>query len=107
MNLKPLNRFCFVAVLEGISYIVLLGIAMPLKYFMDMPDAVKYTGWAHGLLFVAYIFLLINVAIQYNWKLGRIMWVFVASLLPFVPFIVERKLKREANEMKLQNEISH
>lgn len=106
MNLKPLNRFCFVALLEGISYIVLLGIAMPLKYFMDMPDAVKYTGWAHGLLFVAYIFLLINVAIQYNWKIGRIFLVFMASLLPFAPFIVDRKLKREAAELKLQKENS-
>jgi len=98
MNFKSLNRFCFVALLEGISYIALLGIAMPLKYFMDMPEAVKYTGWAHGLLFVAYIILLINCAIQYNWKLGRILLVFVASLLPFAPFIVEKKLKKEAAE---------
>ena len=107
MNIKPLNRFCFVALLEGISYLVLLGIAMPLKYFMDMPEAVKYTGWAHGLLFVAYMFLLINVAIQYNWKFSRIVLVFLASLLPFAPFIVDRKLKKEAAELKLQNEISH
>ena len=78
---------------------------MPLKYFMDMPDAVKYTGWVHGLLFVAYVFLLINVAIQNNWKFGRIVWVFLASLLPFAPFYVEKKLKREAAAYKLQKEI--
>lgn len=105
MNFKSLNRFCFVALLEGISYLVLLGIAMPLKYFMDMPDAVKYTGWVHGLLFVAYIFLLINVAIQNNWKFGRIALVFLAALLPFAPFLVERKLKREAEAYKIQKEI--
>lgn len=94
--MNSLNRFCFVALLEGISYIVLLAIAMPLKYFMDMPLAVKYVGWAHGILFVAYVALLINAAIQYNWKFGRIVIVFIASLLPFAPFIVERRLKREA-----------
>lgn len=95
MNLKPLNRFCLVAVLEAVSYVALLGIAMPLKYFMDMPEAVKYTGWVHGILFVAYIATLINAAIQYNWKIGRIAILFLASLLPIIPFILERRLKKE------------
>ena len=88
-----LKRFRQVAVLEGISYILLLFIAMPLKYFADMPEAVKYTGWAHGLLFVLYGLLLIQVWQQYNWKFGKAVLVFIASLLPFAPFYVDRKLK--------------
>lgn len=96
MDNRLLNRFCFVATLEGISYLLLLGIAMPLKYFADMPEAVKYTGWAHGVLFVLYAIMLLMCWAKYKWSFGRAALVFLASLLPFAPFIVERKLKREA-----------
>jgi integral membrane protein len=95
MENKLLHRFCFIALLEGISYLVLLGIAMPLKYLADMPLMVEYTGWVHGLLFVLYIGFLIFSAVLYNWKFGRVLLIFLAALLPFAPFIVERKLKRE------------
>ena len=44
-----------IGILEGVSYLVLLGIAMPLKYIYAIPEAVKFTGWAHGVLFMAYI----------------------------------------------------
>ena len=53
---KSVNRFRIIAVLEGWSYVLLLFIAMPLKYMFDMPLFVKYLGWAHGALFVAYMF---------------------------------------------------
>lgn len=96
MDNRLLNRFCFVATLEGISYLLLLGIAMPLKYFADMPEVVKYTGWAHGVLFVLYAVMLLMCWAKYKWSFGRAAVVFLASLLPFAPFIVERKLKREA-----------
>ena len=95
MNNKLLNRFCFIALLEGISYIVLLGIAMPLKYLAGQPQMVEYTGWVHGLLFVLYMGFLIFAAVGYNWKAGRILLIFLAALLPFAPFIVERRLKKE------------
>lgn len=68
---------------------------MPLKYFAGIPEAVKYTGWAHGLLFVLYAVLLIQVWQNYNWKFGKAALVFIASLLPFAPFYVDRKLKEE------------
>lgn len=94
-----LNRFCFIALLEGISYLLLLGIAMPLKYILKAPGAVTfslYAGWAHGLLFVLYGVLLIACWTRYRWSLGRAALVFFASLLPFAPFIVEKRLKKEA-----------
>jgi integral membrane protein len=98
MDKKILNRFCFIALLEGISYLLLLGIAMPLKYFADMPLAVKYTGWAHGILFVLYILFLLQSWIAYKWSFGKTALIFVASLLPFAPFFVEKRLKREADK---------
>lgn len=95
MDGQLLKRFRQVAVLEGISYLLLLFIAMPLKYMADIPEAVKYTGWTHGLLFVLYAALLIQVWQQYNWKFSKAVVVFVASLIPFAPFWVDKKLKQE------------
>ncbi|WP_129714548.1 DUF3817 domain-containing protein [Pedobacter sp. SYP-B3415] len=92
---NTINLFRKVAVLEGISYLLLLFVAMPLKYFADMPLAVKYTGWAHGLLFVLYVALLIMAWSEKKWSFGKALLFFVSSLLPFAPFWVDKKLKHE------------
>lgn len=93
--MSSLNLFRKVALAEGISYIVLLFIAMPLKYWADMPIAVKYVGWVHGLLFVLYIACLVMAWQERKWSFGKVVILFIASLLPFVPFYVEKKLKEE------------
>ncbi len=93
--MNTLSIFRKVAVAEGISYILLLFIAMPLKYWAEMPLAVKYTGWAHGLLFVLYIALLVMAFVEYKWSLKKTAMIGVASLLPFAPFWVDKKLKEE------------
>ena len=93
--MTSLNIFRKVAVAEGLSYILLLFVAMPLKYWADMPLAVKYTGWAHGLLFVLYGTSLIMAWQERKWKFGKVVIIFVASLLPFAPFIVDKRLKGE------------
>jgi len=93
--MSSLSIFRKVAVAEGISYLLLLFVAMPLKYFADMPLAVKYTGWAHGLLFVLYAVLLIMAWMEQKWSFGKAVLIFFASLLPFMPFVVDRKLKDE------------
>ena len=87
--------FANVALVEGISYILLLGIAMPLKYVFEKPMLVTVVGWAHGVLFVAYGALLVACWARYRWSFGRAVWYFFASLLPVVPFFVERALRRE------------
>lgn len=92
---STLGRFRLVGVLEGISYLILLGIAMPLKYLADKPDAVKYFGWAHGVLFVAFCALLLKVWIQYKWSFMKATSAFIASLLPFGTFILDKKLRKE------------
>ncbi|MTI30166.1 DUF3817 domain-containing protein [Xanthovirga aplysinae] len=95
MDLKNLNTFRKIALLEGLSYLFLLLIAMPLKYFANMPEVVKYTGWAHGILFVAYCLFLLILMIQYKWSFGKSLWAFFASLLPFGTFVLDKQLKKE------------
>ena len=93
--MNTLSIFKKVAIAEGISYLALLLIAMPLKYFAGMPLAVKYTGWAHGVLFVLYAMFVIMCWMKYKWKFGKAVLVFLASLLPFAPFIVEKRLHED------------
>lgn len=93
--MNTLSIFRKVAVAEGISYIALLFIAMPMKYYMEMPLAVKYTGWAHGLLFVLYAALVVMCLVEYKWSIGKAALIFLGSLLPFVPFYIDKKLKEE------------
>ena len=90
-----LKRFRIVALLEGISFILLLGVAMPMKYFANMPLAVKYTGWVHGVLFIFYLLLLMQVKIEHNWNLKKTGLAFIASLLPFGTFVFARKLQKD------------
>jgi integral membrane protein len=90
-NPVPLLRR--LALIEGVSFLLLLGVAMPLKYLAGMPIAVKIVGWAHGLLFVALCFLLLQAIMFANWTMARAGAVFVASLLPFGPFYLDRRMK--------------
>lgn len=90
-NLEKLRVTGF---MEGISFIVLLGICMPLKYGWGIPEPTFYVGMAHGVLFIAYCLLVIIVAIQLKWTLSKTCWALVASLLPFGPFVADRKLFR-------------
>jgi integral membrane protein len=90
-----LGRLRIVAFVEGISFLVLLGIAMPLKYFFDLPQAVRVVGMAHGLLFVLYVLLLIQVAIEYRWSFLKVVLAFLASLIPFGTFYADVKWFRE------------
>ena len=79
--------------IEGVSYLLLLGVAMPLKYFCDTPEAVRVTGMAHGLLFVAYCLVLVLCTRKSKWSFGFGTYLFVATLIPFGTFVTDRKLK--------------
>ena len=92
---KQLNTFRKISIAEGISYLLLIFIAMPFKYLLDIPELVKYVGWLHGLLFILYGIYLLIVTIRYKWTLERFILGFFASLLPFGPFLFERTLKKE------------
>jgi len=85
-----LHRLRLVSLFEGISLLVLLGIAMPLKYWAHMPLGVRVVGMAHGLLFVAYVLLLIQNAIEQRWSAGKVGLGLVASVVPFGAIYAER-----------------
>ncbi len=84
-------RMCSLA--EGVSFLVLLGIAMPLKYWAGMPLAVRIVGSLHGALFVVFCVLLLRALLAARWPLGRAALIFAASLVPFAPFWLDRHLR--------------
>jgi len=69
-QLRWAKRFKWISLLEGLSFLILLGIAMPLKYVFDMPLAVRYVGWVHGLLFIIYIYAVFPTARSLKWEFG-------------------------------------
>jgi len=84
-----------VSVIEGLSFVVLLFIAIPFKYLLHIPEPVKYLGWVHGFLFILFVTILLITGYTFKWKPSRIGAYFLYSLVPFVPFIIDRKLKIE------------
>lgn len=89
--------FKIIATLEGLSLLILIFLAMPLKYVYAMPDMVRIVGMAHGLLFIAYIILAIMLKIELNWPWKKFIIVCFASVVPFGTFYIEKKyLKAEA-----------
>jgi integral membrane protein len=85
------NLFRIIALLEGVSYILLLFIAVPLKYWGGDEQYVKLLGMPHGLLFVAYIFLAYLIKEDKKWGAKDFGIVLLASLLPFGTFYVDWK----------------
>ena len=86
-----LKFFKLIAMLEGTSLLLLLGFAMPMKYFFQEPIFVKTIGMAHGLLFIAYLILAVMQKITSNWSLKTLAIVSIASVLPFGTFYVDKK----------------
>lgn len=89
LNLKTLR---LIGLLEGISYLLLLGICMPLKYWLDTPELVPPVGMAHGVLFVAYCLWVVIVAKKYKWSMLTTGLALIASLLPFGTFVADKKI---------------
>lgn len=90
------GRLRIVGFLEGISFLVLLGINMPMKYFYDSPEGVKIVGPIHGVLFLLYIFYVFIVASEQQWKLFKTTWKFLlASILPFGTFYVDHAILKK------------
>lgn len=89
---KKMNRiFQIVCFLEGLSYILLLFIGVPLKHFGNNEILVKLLGMPHGILFIAYVVLAFLVRPKFRWKTKDFMFILIASLLPFATFYVEKK----------------
>lgn len=89
-----MGRFRVIAFAEGCSYL-LLGFTMILKYNFLMPQPNYIVGMIHGLLFIAYILLLAQVALQLKWPVKKVLFVFSASLVPFGTFYADKKYLRQ------------
>ncbi len=89
------RRLLWTARIEGISFLVLLGVAMPLKYLAGEPLAVRIFGAVHGVLFIAFALSLVLVASAHQWTVRRVGTWLVASLIPLALFFLERDLRRE------------
>lgn len=90
-----IGRLRVIGFWEGVSFLVLLLVAMPLKYFAGWPQAVRVVGMAHGVLFLLYVWAAIQAALEHNWNWKRAGLVLLASLLPAGPFVVDAKLLRD------------
>jgi integral membrane protein len=88
--------FKYIALLEGISLLLLLFFAMPMKYIYELPMYVKVIGMAHGLLFIAYVALAVMLKIEEQWAIKKFMIVCIASIVPLGTFYVEKKYFKNA-----------
>ncbi|OLO28195.1 hypothetical protein BTR23_18110 [Alkalihalophilus pseudofirmus] len=97
----PLKWFRNIGILEGWSFLLLLGLAMPLKYIADIPQFVTVIGMAHGVLFMLYLGIALFVTVKYKWPLNRFIGAGLAAVVPFGPFIYDaRILKPYKTEIK-------
>lgn len=94
---SAIGRLRIIGLVEGLSFLVLLLIAMPLKYWADIPEVVTVVGGLHGILFVLYMLAVVHVWIKHRWSILKVAGAMLAAFLPFGPFVLDRKLlKNEA-----------
>lgn len=86
-----LQFFKKLAIIEGISALLLFFFAMPMKYIFDNPIYVKHIGMAHGILFTAYIIIATLLKFKEKWGLLKYAEICLASIPPFGTFYMERK----------------
>ena len=93
--MSSLKFFRTISFAEGVSLLTLLFIAMPMKYFMGMPEVVKVVGWIHGVLFMVYVVVLILVEFKYRWSFLFFVGAMAASVIPFGTFILDKQIKKK------------
>jgi len=89
-----LRRFRLIGLIEGLSYLTLLFLAMPMKYMMGEPIYVKIVGMIHGMLFIIFVLAQASLSAKYKFKIRENAIFFIASLIPFGTFFTDSKLKK-------------
>jgi integral membrane protein len=92
--MNVLRQLRLFALLEGASYLLLLGVAMPLKYVAGWPMAVRITGSIHGILFLLFMSALFRVADEHEWPLRKSLLAFLWSLIPFGMVPLDRMVRQ-------------
>lgn len=87
--------FRMIGLAEGSSFLTLLFIAMPMKYFMGMPEVVRVVGTIHGILFLIFVGQLARLHSSQHWDLRFSLYAFLASVLPFGTFVLDKHLREK------------
>jgi integral membrane protein len=95
MLATSISQLRLLAYLEGTSFLLLLGIGMPLKYFYELPKPNLYIGMVHGVLFIAYCFWVMIVKTNQQWSNSKTFWAMLAAFLPCGTFVADIKLFRK------------
>jgi integral membrane protein len=95
---NPLRLLRVVLLIEAVSYLVLWGVAMPLKYWYDRPMAVSVVGMIHGILFLLMIWLLLRAHFEAKWSKQRMWLILAASIVPLWPFALDRRVRQWVHE---------
>ncbi|TKB62306.1 MAG: DUF3817 domain-containing protein [Nitrospira sp.] len=93
--MSQIRMFRMTALAEGCSFLILLCVAMPMKYFMGMPEVVRVVGSIHGGLFLLYVGLLAVLHVRQRWSVMFSLYAFVASIIPFGTFILDKQLREK------------
>ncbi|MEK6761200.1 MAG: DUF3817 domain-containing protein [Nitrospirota bacterium] len=93
--MSQIRIFRMTALAEGCSFLILLCVAMPMKYFMGMPEVVRVVGSIHGGLFLLYVGLLAVLHVRQRWSVMFLLYAFVASIIPFGTFILDKQLREK------------
>lgn len=91
---RLLSRLRIASLTEAVSYLLLLLVAMPLKYLAGEPMAVKVLGMIHGLLFMILIWLIVRTKFETSWPASRLWLLAIASLVPLMPFFLDRSVRQ-------------
>lgn len=93
--MNQIRAFRMAGLAEGVSFLTLLFIAMPMKYFMGMPEIVRVVGSIHGVLFLLYVGLLATLHVRQRWPAMFSLYALVASVIPFGTFVLDKHLREK------------
>tara|TARA_Y100001968_G_C19363289_1_gene721014 strand:- start:83 stop:469 length:387 start_codon:yes stop_codon:yes gene_type:complete len=99
-EVKAIQQLRHIGLVEGTSTLLLFFVAMPLKYATGMPTAVSIVGMIHGILFTLYCVGLVRVSLVQKRSFGWSTIVFIAAIIPFGPFVLDRGLRREEETLR-------
>lgn len=97
-NSKLLQFLRLLGLIEGISFLIILFVTMPLKYIWGMREPNLIVGMIHGVLFIGYCLLVVVVGYKLKWKLLTIFFALLASVIPFGTFVADKKIFREKQD---------
>ncbi len=91
---SPLTRYRLMAYVVGVVLLILVFVAVPLKYAADAPGLVAVVGPVHGFLYIVYLATALDLAVRRRWPVPRTLVVLLAGTVPFLSFVVERRVTR-------------